>query len=79
MSRKELKRAWTKGLQDPMILARHFEVSSRAITVRLAQTGLSKDVARCRSTPTRAWPPTRGHYYRQLSATWLSQLQEQAA
>ena len=40
MPRLLLKRAWASGLQTPDQLARHFETSERAISVRLAQVGL---------------------------------------
>ena len=40
MPRMLLKRAWSNGLQTPDRLARHFETSERAASVRLAQVGL---------------------------------------
>ena len=42
--RRDLKRAWTGGLQRVATLADHFGVSEAAITVRLEQTGLSRAV-----------------------------------
>ena len=47
MPRLWLKRAWTSGEQNPRSLARHFEVSPAAMTVRLRQTGLVRAEARC--------------------------------
>ena len=62
--RRLLKRAWGNGLQDPVDLAAHFDVSIPAIHVRLAQTGLTEQVARCArglpdSTETRPPQPMR--------------------
>lgn len=45
--RRLLKRAWGNGIQSPDALARHFNVSVPAITVRLAQTGLTTGSSRC--------------------------------
>lgn len=50
MPRRIMKRAWASGLQTPGRLARHFETSERAISVRLAQIGLVDDQPRCRGT-----------------------------
>ena len=41
MPKRFLKAAWSYGIQSPLALASKFEVSPLAITVRLAQTGLS--------------------------------------
>ncbi|TQF73362.1 ImmA/IrrE family metallo-endopeptidase [Rhodococcus spelaei] len=61
-----LKRAWGTGLQRPRDLARYFQVSEQAITVRLAQTGLVKRTARC------AAPRFRTYYrtVRRLQGAW---------
>ena len=45
--RRLLKRAWGRGLQDPKLLAAHFDVSVQAIEVRLDQTGLRDVRPRC--------------------------------
>jgi Zn-dependent peptidase ImmA (M78 family) len=71
MSRLQLKRAWTQGLQRPSVLARHFRVSERAVNVRLAQVGLSEPVDRCHVMSSPRLRPRRGRYHRQLSATCL--------
>lgn len=47
MPKPLLKRAWGEGIQQPEALAERFEVSSRAIEVRLSQLGLSGSVDRC--------------------------------
>ncbi len=47
MPRLWLKRAWTSGEQSTRSLARHFDVSQAAISVRLRQTGLVQAEARC--------------------------------
>lgn len=52
VSKRELKHAWGFGIQRPVDLAAHFNVSEPAIRVRLAQTGLdviadSKPASRC--------------------------------
>ncbi|MFH5227300.1 ImmA/IrrE family metallo-endopeptidase [Antrihabitans spumae] len=51
-----LKRAWGNGMQRPRDLARHFQVSEQAISVRLAQTGLVERTERCASRPPFAGP-----------------------
>lgn len=45
--RRLLKRAWGNSIQRPEALARHFNVSIPAITVRLTQTGLTMPDQRC--------------------------------
>ncbi|MDP9340532.1 MAG: ImmA/IrrE family metallo-endopeptidase [Actinomycetota bacterium] len=47
MPRPWLKRQWGRGVQDPRVLARRFEVSQAAMNVRLRQIGLSEPVPRC--------------------------------
>lgn len=69
--RRLLKRAWCDGLQRPSALARHFAVSSRAVDVRLAQTGISAERDRC-ARPIRS-PGTRQTFQvarRQRSPAW---------
>lgn len=57
MPRPLLKRAWCAGLQTPLRLARHFDVSAQAADVRLSQTGLSLRRDRC----SRPMESTRHH------------------
>ncbi|MGY1651761.1 ImmA/IrrE family metallo-endopeptidase [Geodermatophilus sp. SYSU D01119] len=74
MPKRLLKRLWGRGVQRPAELARYFDVSERAITVRLAQLGLSEPQPRCTppSTSRTSFRPRRA-YYRQLSPSWLRQ------
>lgn len=71
MPKTFLKRAWGELIQRPTLLARLFDVSPRAVAVRLAQVGLSEPVDRCNVTFSARPRPRRGTYHRQLSATWL--------
>jgi Zn-dependent peptidase ImmA (M78 family) len=67
MPRSFLKRAWGELVQRPTVLGRRFDVSPRAISVRLAQVGLTEPLDRCTRPSTfwqRAYP---GQYHRQLS------------
>lgn len=66
MPRASLKRAWGQLIQHPEALARLFDVSARAISVRLAQIGLTDRLDRC-STSQRTATNQRGRYYRALS------------
>ena len=69
MPRNFLKRAWGELIQRPALLARRFDVSPRAISVRLAQIGLAEPVDRC-ARPSRFWKRANpGQYHRQLSWT----------
>lgn len=77
MSRMQLKRAWARGLQTPVELARHFDVSPRAVEVRLAQVGLTDETERCLARAVETRPRPR-RYYRELSASWLVQQEEPA-
>jgi Zn-dependent peptidase ImmA (M78 family) len=72
MPKRLMKRAWGSGVQQPSALARYFNVSERAIEVRLAQLGLSEPRQRCvpPSTSRRLYR-SRPAYYRQLSPSWL--------
>ena len=79
MSRLQLKRAWARGMQRPSELARLFNVSERAVAVRLAQVGLTEQTDRCRPSQVRSWRTTPRRYYRQLWANSLPQRQELAA
>ena len=72
MPKRFLKRAWGQGLQHPERLAEQFEVSPRAIEVRLTQLGLRGPRGRC-APPSTVGPgsdPRLGRYYRALSANW---------
>ncbi|MEE2032983.1 ImmA/IrrE family metallo-endopeptidase [Rhodococcus chondri] len=66
--RRLLKRAWGNGLQRPRDLARHFQVSEQAITVRLAQTGLVERTARCRPSRVSSATAATIRYYRAAPA-----------
>ncbi|MEO5834145.1 MAG: ImmA/IrrE family metallo-endopeptidase [Nakamurella sp.] len=59
MPRSMLKRAWGYGVQSPDDLAQAFDVSAVAVSVRLAQTGLSDQPVRCTQVAT-ATPSTPG-------------------
>lgn len=65
MPRMLLKRSWGTGVQTLSALARTFEVSSRAVEVRLSQIGLTEPTARC-TPPRRIGPPKRGVFYRDV-------------
>lgn len=58
VSKRDLKRAWGYGIQRPVDLAAHFNVSEPAIRVRLAQTGL--DVVSDRKPASRCARPVQG-------------------
>ncbi|MBA3362354.1 MAG: ImmA/IrrE family metallo-endopeptidase [Acidimicrobiia bacterium] len=47
MPRLWVKRAWVSGNQDPIELARLFEVSTDAMRIRLDQLGLQEPTSRC--------------------------------
>ena len=51
MPRTLLKRAWANGVQRLVDLAALFDVSERAIEVRLSQLGLTQQPARCAPQP----------------------------
>lgn len=57
VSKRDLKRAWSRCIQRPADLAAHFSVSEPAIRVRLAQTGL--DVISDRQPGSRCARPIR--------------------
>lgn len=72
MPKRLLKRAWGEGQQNPEQLAELFDVSARAIEVRLVQLGLRAPRGRC-SPPSAVAPNSNrrvGRYYRALSANW---------
>lgn len=75
MPKRLVKRAWGEGVQRTEDLAELFDVSPRAIEVRLLQLGLATPLPRCMSLPDgstyrRFIPPRRGSYHRQLSPNW---------
>jgi len=68
MPRRFLKRAWGHGVQDPARLARAFDVSPRAASVRLAQIGLSDPMPRCDVvSPATSFGRSPRRYFRQRS------------
>ena len=70
MPKRLIKRAWGQGIQQPAALAARFDVSVRAMDVRLMQLGLSSPRARCTPPSTgTAWKRGRT-YRRQLSHNW---------
>ena len=71
MPKRLLYRAWGSGLQRPTYLAGAFQVSPRAMDVRLQQLGLVDDRPRCAPPSSRSasWR-TRGRYFRQLSLSY---------
>jgi Zn-dependent peptidase ImmA (M78 family) len=70
MPKRLVKRAWGQRVQRPTVLAAVFDVSARAMDVRLAQLGLTEPRSRCSSAQRgEAWPrPSRSTYYRALEA-----------
>lgn len=68
MSKRLLKRVWGEGVQRPSVLAQLFNVSPRAVDVRLSQLGLTEPRVRCAPmSKLRYRPGTTGMYWRQLS------------
>jgi hypothetical protein len=70
MPRRFLKRAWGQGLQRPAVLARLFNVSERAVSVRLAQVGLNEPLPRCTVVARPVTRPRPDQYHRQRSRHW---------
>lgn len=70
MPKRLLKRAWGHRIQRPTVLAAVFDVSPRAVDVRLAQLGLTDPRSRCdRSLRSTAGPrPSRSVYHDALQA-----------
>lgn len=64
-----VKRAWGQGIQRSHDLALLFDVSQRAMEVRLAQIGLTDSAVRCAPQTARSSPASqsRGHYRRTQS------------
>lgn len=73
MPKHLMKRAWGEGVQKPAELAEYFDVSPRAIEVRLAQLGLGEPTARCRrDSYLLDSQQRRDRYFRALSVNWPS-------
>jgi Zn-dependent peptidase ImmA (M78 family) len=70
MPKKLVKRAWGNRIQTPEALAGMFDVSPRAVEVRLAQLGLTEPTRRCETAGSRrsGWRSQR--YFRSLSTNW---------
>lgn len=70
LPKRLLKRAFGASSQRPADLAAIFDVSERAITVRLAQLGLNDPVPRCATTASdHISSSRRGTYHRRLPAS----------
>ena len=70
MPKRLVKCAWGNGIQTPEALADLFDVSPRAVQVRLAQLGLTEPVRRCATVATGTRKPGRTHtYFRSLAAS----------
>jgi Zn-dependent peptidase ImmA (M78 family) len=67
MPKRFLKRAWGDLIQRPSVLASLFDVSPRAMGVRLTQIGLAEPIDRCSPPSTFRRGDSPGRYHRQLS------------
>jgi hypothetical protein len=83
MPKRWVKAAYYDGIQHPRDLAELFDVSPRAMEVRLSQLGLTDAVpptrlkARFADRQYRLQPrPRPDRYYRPLSRTWLPATEE---
>jgi Zn-dependent peptidase ImmA (M78 family) len=80
MPKRLIKRAWGNGVQRPSVLGALFEVSARAVDVRLSQLGLTEPRVRCAPmSKLRYRQPAPGTYLRQLSERTPIRLAEGAA
>jgi Zn-dependent peptidase ImmA (M78 family) len=70
MPKRLVKRAWGEGLQQLSDLADHFDVSEPAMTVRLAQLGLTEARPRCIPPTRKPFTTRHGRYHRSFSAHW---------
>ncbi|MBA3617989.1 MAG: ImmA/IrrE family metallo-endopeptidase [Acidothermales bacterium] len=74
MPKRLVKQAWGNGVQRPHDLAELFDVSPRAMQVRLSQLGLTEPMPRCappRIVTHRSFVPApRRSYHRQLAPSW---------
>ena len=68
MPKRLVKRAWGEGIQRLSELADHFDVSPQAMSVRLAQLGLTEPRPRCAPPTRQTFTARRGRYHRSLSA-----------
>ena len=75
MPKRWLKSMWATETQSVEKLAARFEVTPRAMSVRLSQLGLTEPVRRCDNPPSSYRPWSAGRrsaprrYYRQLSTS----------
>lgn len=69
---RHLKRAFGEGLRRPSELAELFDVSARAIDVRLAQVGLSEPRQRCQHGVPGTSSPSGHPYFRLRHGDWLT-------
>jgi Zn-dependent peptidase ImmA (M78 family) len=70
MPKRLVKRAWGEGHQRVSELSDLFEVSPRAMKIRLEQLGLVDRALRCDSRPRTSGGAFRRRYRRALSANW---------
>jgi predicted transcriptional regulator len=70
MPKRLLKRAWGNGHQRPAVLASLFDVSPRAVEVRLAQLGLTEPKRRCAPIAGVRYLPGRAVYFRRSPVNW---------
>ncbi|MGI8761962.1 MAG: ImmA/IrrE family metallo-endopeptidase [Jatrophihabitantaceae bacterium] len=77
MPRSALKRAWSDLIQRPTVLAGLFDVSPRAITVRLAQVGLTEQQNERCAGQGNSIQPRPGRYHRQRSISPYNFLEAQ--
>lgn len=69
MPKRLIKRAWGQLVQRPAALAQLFDVSPRAVEVRLAQLGLSEPRRRCTPSVFGHLPgPRAGRFYRRATS-----------
>src|SRR6266498_5267063 len=68
MPKRLVKRAWGEGIQRLSDLADYFDVSPQAMSVRLAQLGLTELRPRCAPPARRTFTARHGRYHRSLSA-----------
>jgi len=72
MPKTLVKQAWGSGTQTLTALGALFQVSPRAVEVRLAQIGLTEPTPRC-APPIQAMRPEPGRFYRQLHPMFSSE------
>lgn len=80
MPKRLIKRAWGQRVQRPTVLASFFDVSPRAMDVRLSQLGLTEPRTRC-APPSTAIPmrPHSVRYYRPLATNWMNPARRETA